>query len=76
MLEKNLRLLMESVDEVAMDANKFVNFQRQLQKQNMLKQQHIQKRVSNTGIWDVMSFQLGIKVKMAIANLATSIKPE
>ncbi|XP_052243304.1 eukaryotic translation initiation factor 3 subunit H-like [Dreissena polymorpha] len=44
MLEKNLRLLMESVDEVAMDANKFVNFQRQLQKQNMLKQQHIQKR--------------------------------
>ncbi|WAR24144.1 EIF3H-like protein [Mya arenaria] len=33
MLEKNLKLLMESVDEVAMDANKYVNFQRQLQKQ-------------------------------------------
>jgi len=45
MLEKNMRLLMESVDEVAMDANKYVNFQRQQQKQNLMKQQYLTKRV-------------------------------
>ncbi|KAL4235568.1 Eukaryotic translation initiation factor 3 subunit H [Mactra antiquata] len=44
MLEKNLRLLMESVDEVAIDANKFVNYQRQYQKQNLAKTQYLQKR--------------------------------
>jgi hypothetical protein len=37
---------MESVDEIAMDANKFVNYQRQYQKQNLAKQQYQQKRVS------------------------------
>jgi len=45
MLEKNLRLLMESVDEVSMDANKFVNYQRQYQKQHLAKTQYLQKRV-------------------------------
>lgn len=44
MLEKNLRLLMDSVDEVAMDANKFVNYQRQYQKQQIAKTQYLQKR--------------------------------
>ncbi|XP_052776795.1 eukaryotic translation initiation factor 3 subunit H-like [Mya arenaria] len=46
MLEKNLKLLMESVDEVAMDANKYVNFQRQLQKQKVMIQQYQAKRTS------------------------------
>ena len=44
-LEKNLRLLMESVDEVSMDANKFVNYLRQFQKQNLAKQDYQRKRV-------------------------------
>ncbi|KAK3590405.1 hypothetical protein CHS0354_008757 [Potamilus streckersoni] len=44
MLEKNLRLLMECVDEISMDANKFLNFQRQFQKQQQSKQQYLQKR--------------------------------
>lgn len=43
-LEKNLRLLMESVDEVSMDANKYVNYLRQAQKQNVAKLQYQQKR--------------------------------
>ena len=44
-LEKNLRLLMESVDEVSMDANKFVNYLRQYQKQQQAKQDYQRKRV-------------------------------
>lgn len=46
MLEKNLRQLMGCVDEVAMDANRFLNYQRQYQKQLIQKQQYLQKRVS------------------------------
>lgn len=45
MLEKNLRQLMGCVDEVAMDANRFLNYQRQYQKQIIQKQQYQQKRV-------------------------------
>ncbi|XP_011454582.3 eukaryotic translation initiation factor 3 subunit H [Magallana gigas] len=44
MLEKNLRQLMGCVDEVAMDANRFLNYQRQYQKQLIQKQQYLQKR--------------------------------
>ena len=36
---------MESVDEVSMDANKFVNYLRQYQKQNLAKQDYLRKRV-------------------------------
>jgi len=43
-LEKNLRLLMECVDEMSQDANRYVNFQRQLAKQTQAKQQYIEKR--------------------------------
>ena len=45
MLEKNLRQLMVCVDDVAMDSNRFLNHQRQYQKQQIQKQQYIQKRV-------------------------------
>jgi hypothetical protein len=45
-LEKNLRSLIDNVDELCMETNKFLNYHKQLQKQNHLKQQHIQKRVS------------------------------
>ncbi|XP_076463227.1 eukaryotic translation initiation factor 3 subunit H-B-like [Babylonia areolata] len=43
-LEKNLRQLMECVDDVAMDTNKYLNFQRQNFRQTQAKQQHLQKR--------------------------------
>ncbi|PVD23497.1 hypothetical protein C0Q70_16769 [Pomacea canaliculata] len=43
-LEKNLRQLMECVDDVAMDTNKYVNFQRQNFRQQQAKQQYLQKR--------------------------------
>ena len=45
MLEKNLRQLMDCVDDVAMDANRYLNFQRQFQKQKIQKQQFVTKRV-------------------------------
>ena len=44
-LEKNLRLLMECVDEMSQDANRYFSFQRQLAKQNQAKTQYQQKRV-------------------------------
>ncbi|CAG2234240.1 EIF3H [Mytilus edulis] len=44
MLEKNLRQLMDCVDEVAMDANRFLNYQRQYNKQSVQKQQFLTKR--------------------------------
>ncbi|KAK3092057.1 hypothetical protein FSP39_024795 [Pinctada imbricata] len=44
MLEKNLRQLMVCVDDVAMDSNRFLNYQRQYQKQQIQKTQYIQKR--------------------------------
>ena len=44
-LEKNLRQLMECVDDVAMDTNKYLNFQRQNFRQQQAKQQHLLKRV-------------------------------
>jgi len=43
-LEKNLRQLMECVDDVAMDTNKYLNFQRQNFRQQQAKQQYISKR--------------------------------
>ena len=44
-LEKNLRSLIENVDELGSETNKFLNHHKQLQKQNHLKQQYLQKRV-------------------------------
>lgn len=43
-LEKNLRLLMECVDEMSQDANRYVNFQRQNAKQTQAKEQYLAKR--------------------------------
>lgn len=43
-LEKNVRLLMECVDELSQDSNRFLNYQRQFQKQTQLKTQHLAKR--------------------------------
>ncbi|KAK7101227.1 eukaryotic translation initiation factor 3 subunit H-B-like [Littorina saxatilis] len=43
-LEKNLRQLMECVDDVAMDTNKYLNFMRQNFRQQQAKQQYLQKR--------------------------------
>merc|ERR1719228_25160 len=44
MLEKNMRQLMECVDDVAMDTNKYLNFQRNNFRQQQAKQQYIAKR--------------------------------
>lgn len=44
-MEKNLRSLIENVDELASETNKFLNYHKQLQRQNHLKQQYLQKRV-------------------------------
>jgi len=43
-LEKNVRLLMDSVDDLSQDANKFFNYQRQVAKQQQSKQQFLAKR--------------------------------
>lgn len=44
-LEKNTRLLMDCVDDLTQETNKFFNYQRQLAKQQQAKQQFLQKRV-------------------------------
>ena len=46
-LEKNLRLLMDSVDDLSQETNKFFNYQRSLAKQQQAKQQYQQKRVNS-----------------------------
>ena len=46
-LEKNLRLLMDSVDDLSQETNKFFNYQRSLAKQQQAKQQYLQKRVND-----------------------------
>lgn len=43
-LEKNLRSLIENVDELGSETTKFLNYHKQLQKQNHSKQQYLQKR--------------------------------
>lgn len=43
-LEKVMRSLIENVDELASETNKYLNYHKQLQKQNHLKQQYLQKR--------------------------------
>jgi translation initiation factor 3 subunit H len=43
-LEKNLRSLIENVDELGGETTKFLNYHKQLQKQNHSKQQYMQKR--------------------------------
>jgi len=43
-LEKNVRSLIENVDELAGETTKLLNYNKQLQKQNHLKQQYLQKR--------------------------------
>lgn len=45
-LEKNVRLLMESVDELCQDANKFNNHLRNVARQQQQKDAYIQRRVS------------------------------
>ncbi|XP_046563967.1 eukaryotic translation initiation factor 3 subunit H-like [Haliotis rubra] len=50
MLEKNLRQLMECVDDVAMDTNKYLNFQRQQFRQTQAKQAHILKRTQENQV--------------------------
>ena len=45
MLQKNLQLLMECVDDMSQDSNKYFNYQRQLAKQQQAKQQYQHKRV-------------------------------
>ncbi|XP_014678173.1 PREDICTED: eukaryotic translation initiation factor 3 subunit H-like [Priapulus caudatus] len=49
-LEKNLKLLMDTVDELCQDSNKFHNHFRQAMKQNQAKQQHVQKRHQENAI--------------------------
>lgn len=44
-LEKNIRSLIENVDELGSEMTKFLNYHKQLQKQNHLKQTYLQKRV-------------------------------
>ncbi|XP_063968578.1 eukaryotic translation initiation factor 3 subunit H-B-like isoform X1 [Lytechinus pictus] len=44
LLEKNVELLMDQVDELWQDTNKFVSYQRNMAKTNAARQQHIHKR--------------------------------
>ena len=46
-LEKNVRLLMESVDELCQDANKFNNHLRNVARQQQQKDAYTQRRVSS-----------------------------
>lgn len=46
-LEKNVRLLMESVDELCQDANKFNNHLRNVARQQQQKDSYIQRRVNS-----------------------------
>ena len=46
MLEKNLELLMDYVDDLSQETNKYINYQRNVGKVQMAKQQYIYKRVS------------------------------
>jgi len=48
-LEKNLQMMIDSIDCLNQDANKFFNYQRQFAKQQQAKQQHILKRVGVSG---------------------------
>jgi translation initiation factor 3 subunit H len=50
MLEKNVKSLIESVDEMSQDANKFFNYQRQLIRQQQAKQQFQAKRASENAL--------------------------
>lgn len=43
-LEKVMRSLIDNVDELSGETNKYLNYHKQLQKQNHLKQQYLQKR--------------------------------
>eukprot|EP00918_Siedleckia_nematoides_P078473 GHVU01171707.1.p1 GENE.GHVU01171707.1~~GHVU01171707.1.p1 ORF type:complete len:339 (+),score=43.52 GHVU01171707.1:25-1017(+) len=43
-LEKNMQMLMDCVDDLSQESNKFFNYQRQVGKQTQLKNQHLQKR--------------------------------
>ena len=45
-MEKNLRLMMDSVDELVQDTNKFYNYQRQSAKHELNKKQFLAKRAS------------------------------
>ena len=58
-LEKNLRLVMECVDELTQDSNKYFNYQRQAAKQTMAKTQYTQKRVCINS-WVVCSSRMDI----------------
>lgn len=49
-LDRQLRCLMEYVDDLSQEANKFNNFQRQTAKQLQDKHKFMQKRVSIKGI--------------------------
>ena len=51
MLEKNLQMMMECVDDLAQDTNKFINYQRQAAKQDLNKKQYLLKRVSKYFSW-------------------------
>jgi translation initiation factor 3 subunit H len=44
-LEKNLRLLMDTVDDLSQETNKYFNYQRTLAKHQQSKQQYLQKRL-------------------------------
>ena len=46
MLEKNLELLMDYVDDLAQETNKYMNYQRAMTKLQQNKQQYTYKRVS------------------------------
>jgi translation initiation factor 3 subunit H len=43
-LEKVMRSMIENTDELAAETNKYLNYHKQLQKQNHLKQQYLQKK--------------------------------
>lgn len=61
---------MGCVDEVAMDANRFLNYQRQYQKQLIQKQQYLQKRVSKS--LSLSLFSIEIKITFSVLNTIQS----
>lgn len=64
---------MGCVDEVAMDANRFLNYQRQYQKQLIQKQQYLQKRVSKSLSLSLSPFHslFSIEIKITFSVLNT-----
>jgi translation initiation factor 3 subunit H len=57
-LEKNVRLLMSTIDDVGGDASKFANYQRQVARHQQQVQQQVQKRVRSLSTFGLIFVSL------------------